>query len=93
MIDGLSARYLSLLDVASNIEEISWLATVQFDDVHGGHGQTCPIHKAPNIPVHLHGEKFGQGIFECFPGDKKLNSQKYRNLYFHFQTTQLTSLI
>lgn len=29
---------------SSDIQEVGWRATVEFDDVHGGHGETCSIY-------------------------------------------------
>ena len=35
----------------AHVEKIRWRAAVQFDDVHGAHGQTCPIHKAADVSI------------------------------------------
>ena len=29
---------------SSNVQEVGWLSSVQFDDVHRGHCQSCSIH-------------------------------------------------
>lgn len=29
---------------SSNVQEVGGRATVELDDVHGGHGQTCAVH-------------------------------------------------
>lgn len=38
---------------ATNVQEVGGLATVQLDDVHGGHGQTSTVDEAANIAVEL----------------------------------------
>lgn len=37
----------------TNVEEVSGLATVQLDDVHGGHGKTGTVDEAANITIEL----------------------------------------
>jgi hypothetical protein len=36
---------------ATNVEEIGWVTSVQFNDVHGGHSQTCSVDHAANVSV------------------------------------------
>ena len=36
---------------ATNIQEVGRGASVQLDDVHGGHGQPGAVHHAPNVAV------------------------------------------
>lgn len=48
----------SLLDgsgsgTTTNVKEVSGLAAVQLDDVHGGHGKTGTVDKAANITIEL----------------------------------------
>jgi hypothetical protein len=38
---------------SSNIQEVGGRATVQLDDVHGGHGQTGTVDQAANVAVEL----------------------------------------
>jgi hypothetical protein len=38
---------------ASNVQEVSGRTTVQFDDVHGGHGKTGSVDEAANVSVKL----------------------------------------
>ena len=59
--DGLDARVggddaeglvdALLLDSATQIEEVGRLATLQLDNVHGGHGQTGAVDEATNLTV------------------------------------------
>merc|ERR1719186_79885 len=44
---------LVLLDTPSNIQEVGWLSSIQFDDVHGSHSQACSINQAANVSVQL----------------------------------------
>merc|ERR1719250_464920 len=43
--------YLVCGGSTTNIKEISRAATMQFDDVHGSHGQTCSINHAPYVTI------------------------------------------
>ena len=36
-----------------DIPEVSWLTSIQFDDIHGGHGKTCSIDQAANVTIQL----------------------------------------
>ena len=42
---------LFLAGVAAHVQEVGWRATVQLDDVHGGHRQARPVHHAPNLTL------------------------------------------
>merc|ERR1712156_370262 len=52
--DAESLPHLIFLDIATHIEEVGRLSTVEFDDVHGRHGQAGTIHQASNVAVQLH---------------------------------------
>ncbi|KAI6768740.1 hypothetical protein HG531_010929 [Fusarium graminearum] len=56
----------SLLDggrggTTTNVEEVGGLATVQLDDVHGGHGKTSTVDEAADITVKLDEVEVGLG--------------------------------
>src|SRR5688572_10703055 len=49
-------RVLDLLGrgAAADVEKVRRLATGELDDVHGGHGQTGPVHHAADVAVELY---------------------------------------
>ncbi len=42
---------LGLRCVATNIQEICWCATTEFDDIHGGHCKASSIHHTSNFTI------------------------------------------
>ena len=38
---------------STNVEEVGWCTTVQFDDIHSGHSKTGTIDKAADITIEL----------------------------------------
>merc|ERR1719150_1772210 len=52
--DAESLPHLIFLDIATHIEEVGRLSTVELDNVHGRHGQPSTIHQASNIAIQLH---------------------------------------
>ena len=47
-----------LRGAAADVQEVCWVAAVQFDDVHGAHRQTSAVDEAADVAVESHKIQF-----------------------------------